>query len=278
MYETKIVMNRFSKLVFTLSLISILVPNMSASVLSGYFNGMSNSEYNLIIAPALVTNKRAKKSRIAIKRGYKDQISKLTREIHSKNLLAHMLIPKKYARKNHYEKLVTLELDQLNQTLLSEYEKINIKEKASSSNQEDDDFADFSESDFEDVNTNKEEKNELEMIAENTLYKISNIYLDKEVYKVTDIQVTLRDSKGKIIKMVHPNSVFLESFKPYDKKRVYFVDVRIFLVILNSTANSITVMTKEIVNAEFNNNAALITGKTGQVLRELLSEALNVQI
>ncbi|MBL0707898.1 MAG: hypothetical protein JJW00_02525 [Sulfurimonas sp.] len=270
-------MSIFKKLIVALFLLGYGTSELNASELSAYFSSVNNSEYNLVIAPVLVTNKRAKKSRIAIKRGYRDQIKKLTRVIVAKELQANIVTPKKYARKNHYEKLVTLELDKLNETLLFEYNKINKEEKTVES-EEDDDFADFSESDFEDVNSEKEEKNELELLAENTLFKVSNIYLEKEVQMVTDIKVTLRDANGKIVKMVNPDSVFLESFTPYDKKRVYFVDVRIFLVILNSTANTITIMTKEIVNAEFDNNAALITGKTGQVLRELLSEALNVQI
>ena len=273
MYEKRAVMRKIKRNLAVVLFFALIAESLNASALSGYFNSLSNSNYNLMIAPVFITNKRAKQSRIAIKRGYSDQIRKLTRVIASKKLKANIINPRKFLRKSKHEQLVTMELEKLNQSLLTTYNAMNKKTATTT-----DAFDDFSESDFEDVNTDKGQKNELELIAENTLFKVSKIYLNREVYTVNKIEVTLRDSSGKIIKMVKPDSLFLESFKPYDKKREYYIDVRIFLVILNSTTNNITVMTKEIVNAKFNNNSALITGKTGQVLRELLSEALNVPI
>ncbi len=237
-----------------------------------------NGKYNIIIAPLVITDQRHRKSKISIKRGFKDQINKLNRIITSKDLHANLVVPKRFARKNKHERLVTQNLLKLNNDLLYVFNETVKNETDSESTKSDDGMDDFSESDFENVNTQSEEKNEIENIAENSLFNVANIYLGKNVSRIEHIKVPLRKSNGQIIKMLNPNSVFLEVFTPFIENKDYYFNLRVFVVILNTTTNTVTVMTKEMKNAHFNNNSALISGKTGHILKEIIGNAINKQL
>lgn len=260
-----------SKKIFILISIFILSINLQAVSLSGFFSDLRGDSYNLLIAPVVVTDKRLKKSRIAIKRGFKDQLNKLDRVISEKNLEADLIEPKRVAKRSKYEKMVSSELKKLNEDLLYEYSKLNDKEEKKEDSS--DGLDDFSESDFEDVNTDTNDKNVLEEMAENTIFRIAGIYLDKNIKTIDKIKVTSWDYDGEF-KMVTPHGVFLECFTPYTKGRDYFMDMRVFFIILNHTTNSLTIMTKELKNVEFNNNRNMIAGKTGHILTDILSKAL----
>ena len=254
--------------------------NVSLSRLLLKFKG---DEYNMLLAPKeVVVAGKKRKTRKAINKGYKRAIREIMRQLYLRKLDFNVKAfgpngsnVKEYQEedKEAYEILKEMLKTQINLRgqIFSSIPKENtpIKTKTTA----DDIDLDIGDDAFD---ISKEKTSNM-AVSPSDAFRESFIELS-ELYnqQVLELYKALHpfNIKGKTVKK-RVNSVFGMAFFPDKDGSVYIIKIYLFLGIINSESqNSVQIIVKEIPNFIWERNALYISGATGKVLRQLISNIL----
>ena len=254
--------------------------NVSLSRLLLRFKG---NEYNMLLAPKeVVVAGKKRKTRKAINRGYKRAIREIMRQLYLRKLDFNIKAfgpngsnVKEYQEedKEAYKILKEMLKTQINLRgqIFSSIPKENtpIKTKTTA----DDIDLDIGDDAF-DIS---QEKTSNMAVSPADAFRESFIELS-ELYnqQVLELYKALHpfNVKGKTVKK-RVNSVFGMAFFPDKDGSVHIIKIYLFLGIINSESqNPVQIIVKEIPNFIWERNALYISGATGKVLRQLISNIL----
>jgi len=241
---------------------------------------ITGDEFNVILLTPNIEHSDRKKTSKAIIQGYNTQNDALDRTIGRNNYSSLLKRPYRDKKYHKADKLVDKELKEMLSTMESAYgDQAKAEAEVAKKVDGDDDSMSFDTDDFSDDSSKTAGTKSLNEIFTDTYFKIGVLYYQEhkgEWINIGDVRVPYYTTKGAI--PIKIQGVFGEVFYPSNEGRVHTMSIRIFFIILNSDGKDVTVMTKTIKKFIWNRNKRYISAVTGQVLREILSDALNKEI